>query len=373
MDRIRSVEAIPLAAPGEMGAYGGPYGLLVRIVTQDGVTGWGEADSHPAMLRAVVEGANHFDGMSGLAAVLAGRDALDTAGAWQAMENATLNIGRDGLTRMAMAAVDIALWDIGGKTAGKPIHALLGTQQHRNFAWYGTCGLGPDLQATAELARGLKASGAKAGKFGWVPLGSGSAADDEAIIATLRETLGADFALLIDGGLAFDTGRAIARARMMARYGVHWFEEALRPYDRDGYRRLRRVSPVAITAGEMASGAAELIGLIEHGCVDVVQIDLARTGITQALRIAEAAERHGVACVNHTYSLGCNTAASLHVMAVIPKVDLFEVQVLANPLRDSMMRLAPRPDGDRIAVPDTPGLGVEPDPEALDRYTVRSG
>ncbi len=371
MDRIRAVEAIPLAAPGEIGAYGGPYGLLVRITTDDGIIGWGEADSHPAMLKAAIEGANHFDGMSGLAAVLTGRDALDIAGAWQAMEDATLNIGRDGITRMAMAAIDIALWDIAGKAAGKPVHALLGTQQHSAFPWYGTCGLGPTLDETAKLAAWLKASGAKAGKFGWTPLGSGSAADDEAIVATLRETLGPDIAILIDGGLAFDTERAIARARMMGCYGIHWFEEALAPYDRDGYRRLRRVSPVTITAGEMASSATELIGLITHGCVDVVQIDLARTGITQAMRIAEAAERHGVACVNHTYTLGWNTAASLHVMAVIPKVDLFEVQVLPNPLRDSMMRVTPRAESERIHVPDAPGLGVEPDPDALDRYTVR--
>lgn len=373
MDRIRSVEAIALAAPGEIGAYGGPYGLLVRITTHDGITGWGEADSHPAMLKAVVEGANHFDGMSGLAAVLVGRDARDIAGAWQAMENATLNIGRDGLTRMAMAAVDLALWDIRGKAEDRPVHALLGTQRHTSFPWYGTCGLGPTLEATAELARWLKASGARAGKFGWVPLGSGSAADDEAIVATLRATLGPEIAILIDGGLAFDTERAIARARMMGRYGVHWFEEALPPYDRDGYRRLRRVSPVTITAGEMASSAAELIGLIEHGCVDVVQIDLARTGITQAMRVAEVAARHDVACVNHTYTLGWNTAASLHVMAVIPKVDLFEVQVLPNPLRDSLMRATPRAVGDRIRVPVGPGLGVEPDPEALARFTVRAG
>ena len=373
MDRIRAVEAIPLAAGGAQGAYGAPYGFLVKVTTQDGLTGWGEADSHPAMLKAVVEGANHFDGMSGLAAVLVGRDAMDTAGAWQAMADVTHNIGRDGLTRMAMAAVDIALWDIAGKAAGKPVHALLGRQQHAGFAWYGTCGLGPTLEATADLARGLKASGATAGKFGWVPLGSGSAADDEAIVATLRETLGPGFAILIDGGLAFDTERAIARARMMARYGVHWFEEALAPYDRDGYRRLRRVSPVTITAGEMASSAAELIGLIEHGCVDVVQIDLARIGITQGLRVAEAAARRGVACVNHTYTLGWNSAASLHLMAVIPVVDLFEVQVHANPLRDALTPGQPRLAGGRVQVPEGPRLGVEPEPAALARFAVVDG
>lgn len=370
MDSIRSVEAVPLAAGGEIGAYGGPYGLLVRVESSDGVIGWGEADSHPAMLRAVIEGGFHFDGMSGLAAVLVGRDAADIGGAWQAMERATFNIGRDGLTRMAMAAVDIALWDIRGKTLGKPVHALLGPKRHENFRWYGTCGLGPTLEATAVLACNLLATGATAGKFGWVPLGE-SAAGDEAIVATLRETLGPDIALLIDGGLAFDTDQAIARARMMGRYGVHWFEEALAPYDRDGYRRLRRVSPVPITAGEMASSATELIGLIEGGCVDVVQIDLARTGITQAMRVAEVAARCGVACVNHTYTLAWNTAASLHVMAAIDHVDLFEMQVLPNPLREELAPGAARPKGALVHVPDAPGLGVEPGAAMLARFTVR--
>ena len=372
MDAIRSVEAMMLAAPGQTGAYGGPYGFLVRVVTEDGVTGWGEADSHPAILRAVVEASFHFDGMSGLAAVLTGRPAGDIGGAWQAMAGATLNVGRDGITRMAMAAVDIALWDIAGKSQGKPVHALLGQRRHDGFGWYGSCGLGPTLEETAVLARRLKASGARAGKFGWVPLGQ-SAAGDEAIVATLRETLGPDTGLLIDGGLAFDTDSAIARSRMMARHGVHWFEEPLAGYDRDGYRRLRRVSPVPIAAGEMASTAGELIGLIEGGCVDIVQIDLSRIGISQAMRVAEVAERHGVACVNHTYSMAMNTAASLHVMAVIPRVDLFEMQVLPNALREALTPGWPAIVDGRVQVPQGPGLGVEPDPEALARFTVREG
>jgi len=369
MRPIRSIEAIPLAASGVQGAYGGPYGLLVRVTTQDGLVGWGEADSHPAMLKAVIDGAFHFDGMSGLAAVLTGRDATDTDGAWQAMVNATLNIGRDGLTRMAMAAIDIALWDIRGKAAGKPVSALLGPLRHDSFAWYGTCGLGATLEATAVLARGLAASGAPAGKFGWVPLGE-SAAGDEAIVATLREALGPDTGLLIDGGLAYDTDTAIARARMMARYGVHWFEEALVPYDLEGYRRLRRVSPVPVTAGEMASSVEELHRLIAGGCVDIVQLDLARLGITQAMRVAEIAARHGVACVNHTYTLDWNAAASLHVMATIAQVDLFEVQIAPNALRDGLALQRPRIAGGRVWVPTAPGLGAEPDPAALARFAV---
>ena len=369
--KIERVEALSLAGSGDQGTYGAPYGLLARVTTDDGLVGWGEADSHPDMLKAVIEAPFHNELMSGLAAVVVGRDARDTDGAWEAMARAVTNAGRDGVTRMAMAAIDVALWDIKGKAAGKPVHALLGTARRKALPYYASHPLGETLEETAAHARKVRGLGVPGCKFGWYPLGQ-DARQDEAIVATLREALGPDIRLLIDGGLAFDAEGAIERTRMMARHGVYWLEEALPAYDVDGYRRLRRSAAVTIAAGEMASDIGELSRLILNGCVDVLQIDLARVGITQALRVAEIAERHGVRCVNHTYTLDWNLAASLHVMAVIPSVDLFEYQVTPNEIRQSLVPERPKVAGGMIHVPDKPGLGADPDPEVLARFVQRS-
>ena len=367
--KIARVDALVLSGGGVQGAYGAPYGFLVKVTTNESLIGWGESDALPEMLRPIVEAPRHDSMMGGLAGILLGRDPCDISGAWQAMAAGTANCGRDGLVRMAMAAVDIALWDIHGKAEGQPVHALLGPAQRHALPYYASHPLGATLEETIAFVAKLEALGVPAAKFGWVPFGA-SRSGDEAIVATLRERLGPDTGLLIDGGMVFDIDGAIDCARMLARHGVHWFEEPLPPYDIDGYRRLRRASPVPIAAGEMASSAEELSRLIEGGGVDVVQIDVSRVGITEALRVAEVAQRHRVACVNHTYTLDWNLAASLHLMAVLPTVDLFEYQVTPNEIRDVLVRERPMVSGGMVHVPQSPGLGVEPDPAALARFVV---
>jgi len=368
--RIETVEALMLEAPGGQGAYGAPYGAVVRITTDSGLTGYGETDSLPAMVKAVVEADYHDEMMSGLKPLLIGEDPCHTDHLWQRMADGTANIGRDGLTVAAMAAVDLALWDIRGKAEAVPVHAILGGAKRTALAYYATHPLGATLEETAAYARALRDKGVPAAKFGWTPFGKGEAKDDERIVATLRRELGDGVKLLIDGGIAFDGKTAIERSRMLADYDVHWFEEPLAPYDLEGYRKLRAASSVPIAAGEMAMTIGELTRLIENDCVDILQIDISRVGITQAMRVAARAAAHDIACVNHTYSLDWNLAASLHVCATLTKTDLFEVQLGANDLRDNLVRNRPRRIDDEILVPDGPGLGVEPDPEALKRYTV---
>jgi len=368
--RIATVEALVLQATGEQGAFGAPYGALVRITTDTGLTGYGETDSLPAMVKAVVEAGYHDEMMSGLSCLLIGEDPRHSDRLWQRMADGTANIGRDGVTVAAMAAVDLALWDIRGKAQGCPVHNLLGGARRMALPYYASHPLGATLDETAGYARDLRDKGVPAAKFGWTPFGQGDKADDEKIVRTLRRELGDDIKLLIDGGIAFDAATAIERSLMLADYGVHWFEEPLRPYDIDGYRRLRAASAVPIAAGEMAMTYGELARLVENDCVDILQVDISRVGLTQAVRVAECAAKVGVACVNHTYSLDWNLAASLHFCATLALTDLFEVQLGANELRDRLVPVRPRRVDGEIMVPEAPGLGVEPDPEALLRYTV---
>lgn len=370
--KITNVDVLMLSGPGRQSQYGAPTGTLIRVDTDEGITGWGETDSHPAMVKAVVESEHHDEFMSGLGALIIGQDPRDTEAIWRRMARGTFNVGRDGLTVAAMAAIDLALWDIRGKASGLPVCDVLGGAKRKSFPFYGTYPLGDTLEQTRSNARELKRLDLPAVKLGWRPFGAGDASDDEAIVRALRDELGDDIELLIDGGLAFDVKTAIERSHMLADYGVYWFEEPLHPYDFAGYRQLTNKSAVPIAAGEMAMTRTEHARLIEGECLNVLQIDITRVGITTLVDVAALAEQHGIACVNHTFSLDWNLAASLHAFSTLDRIDLLEVQATPNEIRDTLAAERPQILNGEICLPIGPGLGVEPDQEALRRFLVEA-
>ena len=344
--------------------------LLVKVETDDGLTGWGEAFTAPAIIRMIIEADYARDRRSGLKALLIGEDPLDTDALWHRMAEGTLMLGRDGVAMHAMAALDLALWDIKGKAAGQPVHALLGGARRDRVACYATHTLGDTIDETVDFAKALVDRGFRAVKFGWLPKGN-DADEDEAIVAALRQAIGPDIKLLIDCGMYWDVDTAIGRTRRFAPHDIYWFEESLPAYDVEGYARLRRESDLKITAGEMAATAGELNRLINADAVDVLQIELTQTGLTPAMEIADAANRRGIAIVNHHYVLDVNLAASLHFLAAVDTIDLCETPGNANPIRDAICRNPPHPDADgMIAVPTAPGLGIEIDEDAVRRFSL---
>src|SRR5262249_27517843 len=255
--KIATVEPLELRGRGSQGAYGAPYGAIVRVTTDSGLVGYGESDSMPSIVKAVLEAPFLHDMMSGLRHLLLGEDPLDIERLWQRMARGTSNFSRDGATLQAMAAIDIALWDIKGKALGKPVHELLGGARRDKLAIYATHPLGATLEEAARFAAALKDRGMPAVKFGWHPLGP-DPADDEAIVRTLRQALGPEIGLLIDGGNAWDAPAAAERCRRFTPYDVFWLEEPLAPYDFAGYAQLRPMTRMRIAAGEMASSLVEL-------------------------------------------------------------------------------------------------------------------
>jgi L-alanine-DL-glutamate epimerase-like enolase superfamily enzyme len=367
--KITKVEALPLRGRGAQGAYGEPYGLIVRIATDSGLIGFGEADSMPSVAKAVIEAPYLNEMMSGLKWVLLGQDPIDIERLWQRMARATLTYSRDGVTVQAMAAIDLALWDIRGKAAGVPVSELLGGARRRTVPVYASHPLGATPEESARIAAAICDTGFRAVKFGWHPLGADADAD-EAIVRALRGAIGDETELLIDAGLAWDVDTAIERCRRFEPYRLFWLEEPLPAYDFAGYARLAASVETPIAAGEMASTRGELTRLIEEGRIDIVQVDIARVGLTQAMKVAAVAARRGIPCVNHTYSYGINLAASLHFVAAIERTSLFEYQLTPNEIRDVLVPDAPQPVDGAIAVPDAPGLGVTVDTAALERFAV---
>lgn len=369
--KIRDVETLMLQGRGQQGAYGAPYGLLVRVTTDEGLVGYGETDSMPSVVKAVVEAPYLNELMSGLKALLVGEDPLEIERLWRRMARGTTNIARDGVTLEAMAAVDLALWDIKGKALEQPVCRLLGPVHRDRVKVYASHPLGRDLGETARFAAALRDRGMPAVKFGWHPLGPDAEAD-EAIVRTLRQAIGEEAELLIDGGNAWDAETAIERCKRFEPYRLFWLEEPLPPYDTAQYRRLTSAVETRIAAGELAASRAELARLIAESGIGVVQVDVSRVGLTEAMRVAAVAQEHGVVCVNHTYGYDLNLAASLHFVAALPETSLFEYQATPNEIRDSLVRDRPRPVDGLLAVPQAPGLGVEIDEAALARFVVHA-
>lgn len=366
-DPIALIERFVLTGRAAGGVWGPAYGFVVKVTTADGIAGYGESDTMPAIAAAVIDTPLLNPMMTGIRELLIGTVA-EPAAAWELMHKAVIQYGRDGIVLHAMAALDIALWDIAGKRAGKPVADLLGGARRDGLRCYGTHPLGETPEESAENARALVESGFGAVKFGWPPLGP-DADRDEVIVRALRDAVGPDVDLLIDGGMAWDVPTAIARAARFEPYGLFWLEEPLPAYDMSGYAALRKSASMPIAAGEMAASQAEFSALVTGGCVDILQIDVSRTGLTVGTRIARFAAAHGVGVVNHSYSHVINSAASLHLMAAAPKVSLFECQAAPNEIRDELSGGQLRPEQGWIGLPAGPGLGIEVDDKVLRQFS----
>jgi L-alanine-DL-glutamate epimerase-like enolase superfamily enzyme len=369
--KINQVEAFALRGSVDERAHGAPYGAIVRVSTDAGVIGWGETDSCPSVVKAIVEAPYIHELMSGLRPLLIGQDPTEIATLWQRMYRGTSGFGRDGAAIQAMAAVDMALWDIKGKLLGRPLYELLGGAYRSTVRIYATHSLGRTRSDTFAYAAKLVDQGFTAVKFGWAPIGP-DADEDEAIVRTLRVGVGTATDLLIDGGNAWDSTTAIERCHRFAPYNLYWLEEPLQPEDFAGYAQLTAAAKMRLAAGEQASTIAELEQLMIIGRIGILQIDVSRVGLTQAMTIAAKAAELGVPCVNHTYTLDLNLAASLHFVAAIPETSLFEYPAMPNEIRDSLVRNRPKPTEGQLQIPQGPGLGVDIDLDVLERFAVHA-
>ena len=342
--------------------------MLVRVRTDDGLEGIGEADASPEVVKAVVDAPFSHNVACGLREVLVGENPLETERLWQKMYRRTMYFGRTSVTIAAMAAVDMALWDLKGKHFGEPIHRLLGGKHHDRIPAYASILFGRDGAETADIARRWIDEGYHAIKFGWEPMGQNEAVDVD-LVRGGREGAG-DATLLIDAGCVWDARTALRRARAFADYNIEWLEEPLRQADIDGYVWLRDRSPVPIAAGEGECGRESFRPLIGRHALDVYQVDLARNGFTDASYIKSRVEEIGARLCNHCYTTPVTVAASLHWLSTCRDAFLFEDCVDDSPLRRELTTETVQAKDGWIAVPHGPGLGVTLNEDVVAKYLV---
>lgn len=341
---------------------------LVRVRTEDGLEGIGEADASPEVVKAIVDAPFSHNIACGLREILIGENPLESERLWQKMYRRTQYFGRSSVTIAAMSAVDMALWDLKGKVFNQPIHRLLGGKQHDRILAYASSLFGRTGKETRAIAQRWIERGYGAVKFGWEPMGQSEALDIE-LVKGAREGVG-DAMLLIDAGCVWDARTALSRARAFAEYKIGWLEEPLRPADIEGYVWLKDRSPVPIAAGEAECGRESFRPLIDRRALDIYQVDLSRCGFTDAAYIRSRVEEIGARLVNHCYTSPVTVAASLHWLSTCRDAFIFEDCVDDSPLRNELTHEKVQAKQGWITVPDGPGLGVTLNEDFIKRYLV---
>jgi L-alanine-DL-glutamate epimerase-like enolase superfamily enzyme len=360
--RILSIETSVVSLPFDIGGppplfAGKPWTnleiLLVRIETEDGFTGWGEAFGHVSIpaTRAALD--------SVVAPLCIGRDSGDINALTRDLARAVHLLGRNGPFVYALSGIDIALWDIAGKRAGLPLHRLLGggpvdsLTGYASLLWFG------DPARVAENVRAARERG-----YGLVKLHETTL---EAVRAAKDAAEGAE--IMLDTNCPWTVAQAVGMARKLKHDGLHWLEEPVwPPEDHAGLARVRREG-IRIAAGENAAGLHDFKHMFDAGALDIAQPSVTKIGgVSEMRRIVSLAEAYGVDVVPHCPYFGPGFLASLHVIAAMPAKPPVEVlwkDMEANPF-DPWVRA----ENGRVRVPQGPGLGCDPDPHTLERYRL---
>lgn len=372
--KITEVETIYLKLP-EVDASrcdGTQDTLLIRIHTDEGITGIGETDSSPLVVKAVVDAPASHSIAVGLRSLLIGENPMEVERLWDKMFRGTIYFGRTGPALHAISGVDMALWDIIGQATNQPVGIAMGGIYRDKLKAYASS-LMPDTIAEAvRLAEQYAKQGYKAMKFGWGPIGNDPKFDEEQIRA-IRGAVGDDIDVMIDAGLAWDLKGALRMAEIYEKYNVFWLEEPVHSNDVSGYRELAGRTSLRIAGGEQESGRMAFQRLLDEGGLDIIQPDLGRCGgLTEGKRIAYMAyDRHKLV-VPHAFKTGVLVAASTHFAASIPNGFMIEHTVSTSPLaRDLVQRPIAFKDGYVTVPTDRPGLGIAMDEQVLEKYRVR--
>jgi len=314
--------------------------------------GIGEADTSPYLARTMIDMPSSHLIARGLREVLVGEDPLQIDRLWQLLYRATYHYGRAGVALHVISAIDMALWDIAGKAAGRPVHDLLGVARTHEVSVYASEVMPETADEVRAIAERAVADGYGALKLGWGPLGQDLHRDVELLTAA-RSVLGPRRALMVDGGMAYTVKSAIALVERVDELDIYWLEEPLAADDYDGFRRLSDAVSIRIAAGEADSGLAPYRRLVEQGHVDVLQPDLARCGgFTVARGIADLARECGFEAVPHCFSTGVLVAASLQFVAALERPSLVGILRSRFPLRQRSPRRALRAPRRPPAHPD---------------------
>jgi L-alanine-DL-glutamate epimerase-like enolase superfamily enzyme len=329
--------------------------LLVRVETDAGIPGWGEAFGHrifPATRAAI-------DTLLGPMCI--GRDPSQILALHDDLQRVLHGVGRSGPTIYALSGIDIALWDIAGKVAGQPLYRLLGGSPRGDLPAYASLLRYGTADAVAHYTAQALGRGYRHIKVHEITVPEVKAA---------RDVAGAGVPIMVDANCPWTVPQAIEMARRLAPLDLTWLEEPVWPPENlAGLAEVRSRGGIATAAGENYGTAWEFRRAFEAGAITYAQPSVTKVGgVTEMRRVMTLAEAFGAQVVPHSAYFGPGLLASIHCIAALPGetlVERFYCDFAANPLGDAI-----HPKGGRIAVPQGPGLGVDPDPRLLEKLRV---
>lgn len=370
--KITEVEVIHLRIPArEETCVWGEDAVLVRVHTDRGITGVGESDSSPMVVRSFVETPDSNLACIGLRDLLLGENPLEIQRLWDKMYDNSAYMGRRGAGIHAMSAIDIALWDIASQYYQVPLHILLGGKYRDRIRAYGTFIPADNPDDNRQLALDLVEKGFRALKFGGGKFGL-DPEHDIAVVRAVRDAVGPDVELMIDMVSRWRTfGNALAMCRRLEEFNLVWVEEPVPSDDLDSYNRLTAAATQKISGGEILASRYEFRDFIERGKPDIVQPDITRCGgISEMKKISDMADISGVQLVPHGFSTGILLAATVHFLAASKYGDLIEYSQSDSLLFTRLVKNLTALEDGYVTVPDTIGIGVRLDEEIIEKYRV---
>jgi D-galactarolactone cycloisomerase len=345
---------------------------LVRVTATDGTAGWGECWGPVAGNRELIE--------EWVAPRLIGRDPRAVERIHDDLIFDLRSAFHSHTPASVVSGVDIALWDLRGKALGEPVSRLLGGRRRESVRAYATGHFFRDVdefadlrEAVAEEARGHVEAGFDAlkNKIGLSRHFPWGAEEDVELVRAIREAVGDDVRLMTDANHAYDLATAKRVARDLADLDVHFFEEPMPPERVGAYADLNAATPVSIAAGECWAFEGEFDRALDARAVDYVQPDVTSAGgITSTRRVANAATAAGVQPLPHVFGSAIALAASLQVLATLPGDPMLEFDRTPNPIREDLAVDPVTNEGNAVPIPDGPGLGIEIDLDAVERFRL---
>jgi D-galactarolactone cycloisomerase len=339
--------------------------LLVKIMTDEGIFGWGET-CWMGSVRGLIN--------DQLGPSLIGQNPLEHRKIWRQLWGPAFGNG------LAVAALDMALLDIRGKALKMSISDMYGGRLRDRVMVYASGmnykdDVDPAKQypedAAALRERGFRAMKMRIGRY--------DLRRDLAAAAAVRDVVGPDVKLMADGNAAYTFGPSVTVGKELYRLDYYWFEEPM-PHEPSypRYEELRDKLDIPLSGGEILASRGEAKDLLNRGCFDIIQPDPSLCGgIGECLAVAEMARLWGVQCQPHCWAGAISTAATLQVLSLLPdstwgytpEQPMLEMDLIENPFRDKITKEPPKVARDGyIDVPKGPGLGIEVDEDALKQY-----
>ncbi len=355
--------ARPVAIRNGLHTYSDVTLIVVNVRTDEGLTGIGfGGGSAPGPKRIEL----FSDSVENFTPLLIGQDPMNVERLWHEMWVPKL-VGRRGLTTRAISALDIALWDLRGKITGQPLHRLLGGFRDRVPA-YIAGGYYAEGKGLKELAQEMEENLQRGARAIKMKIGGESMAVDAERVRVVRDTIGPDIKLMVDANCAYRAHEAIRVARLIEPYDVFWFEEPVQPDDYDGHARLAASTIIPIATGENEYTRYGFRDLISHGSASILNADATVLGgITEWMKVAALTQAHHLDIAPHG-----RQDVHVHLVAAVPNgliVEYYDSHF--DPMWGQVTTETVTIDADGyLAPPDGPGLGVELNYDALNRYRV---